>query len=362
MKKLHFIIVAILMIATASCKKENPQDVTAPVTPISSETKGVFILNEGTFTYANSSLSYYDKEADTVGNNLFFKANGSPIGDVGQSLALYNGSLYIVVNGSKYIYKVDAETLKFQAKLEGFTSPRNIFSVGDGTAYVSDLQRDGLWLIDLEKMEHIQFIETGNSTEAMVRVGDELFVSNWSNYYVPNSSNNSVQVIDMKTNTLVETINVPQEPNAMVVDKNDDIWVLCSGGYNPGEQDPALVRIDPVTREVVKPLYYFNAGTDYPDGLAIDGAGENLYYLNGGYNNLNVYKMSVDAAQTPDNPFIAADGRVFYNVAVDPENGDVYVTNAKNYVQNGDVERFSKDGELLSKFTVGVVPCYMLFN
>lgn len=361
MRKLHFIIVAILMIATASCKKEKNQNDT-PVTPISEEKKGVYILNEGTFTYANSSLSYYDTEADTVGNNLFFKANGSPIGDVGQSLALYDGSLYIVVNGSKYIYKVDAETLKFQAKLEGFTSPRNIFSVGDGTAYVSDLQRDGLWLIDLEKMEHIQFIETGNSTEAMVRVGDELFVSNWSNYYVPNSSNNSVQVIDMKTNTLVETIDVPQEPNAMVVDKNDNIWVLCSGGYNPGEQDPALVRINPVTREVVKPLYYFNAGTDYPDGLAIDGAGENLYYLNGGYNELNVYKMSIDAAQTPDEPFIAAEGRVFYNVAVDPENGDVYVTNAKNYVQNGDVERFTKDGELLSKFTVGVVPCYMLFN
>lgn len=361
MKKLHYIIIAVLMIATASCKKENNPDAT-PVTPILSGSEGVFILNEGTFTFANSSLSYYDTEADTVGNNLFFKANGSPIGDVGQSLALYNGSLYIVVNGSKYIYKVDAETLKFQAKLEGFTSPRNIFSVGDGTAYVSDLQRDGLWLIDLEKMEHIQFIETGNSTEAMVRVGDELFVSNWSNYYVPNSSNKSVQVIDMKTNTLVETIDVPQEPNAMVVDKNDNIWVLCSGGYNPGEQDPALVRIDPVTREVVKPLYYFNAGTDYPDGLAIDGAGENLYYLNGGYNELNVYKMSIDAAQTPDEPFIAAEGRVFYNVAVDPENGDVYVTNAKNYVQNGDVERFSKDGELLSKFTVGVVPCYMLFN
>lgn len=360
MKKLHFIIVAILMIATASCKKEKNQNDT-PVTPISEEKKGVYILNEGTFTYANSSLSYYDKEADTVGNNLFFKTNGSPIGDVGQSLALYNGSLYIVVNGSKYIYKVDAETLKFQAKLEGFTSPRNIFSVGDGTAYVSDLQRDGLWLIDLEKMEHIQFIETGNSTEAMVRVGDELFVSNWSNYYVPNSSNKSVQVIDMKTNTLVETIDVPQEPNAMVVDKNDDIWVLCSGGYNPGEQDPALVRIDPDTYQCDDP-FRFEAGTDYPDGLAIDGAGENLYYLNGGYNELNVYKMSIDAAQTPDEPFIAAEGRVFYNVAVDPENGDVYVTNAKNYVQNGDVERFSKDGELLSKFTVGVVPCYMLFN
>jgi len=358
MRKLHYIILAIMVMAFASCKKENKPVVNPPV---SSDAKGVFILNEGSFTYANSSLSFYDKEADTVGNNLFFKANGSPIGDVGQSLALYNGSLYIVVNNSKYIYKVDAKTLKFQAKLEGFTSPRDIYSLGDGTAYVSDLQRGGLWLIDLEKMEHKQFIETGNSTEAMVRVGDELFVSNWSNYYVPNSSNNSVQVIDTKTNTLVATITVPQEPNAMVVDKNDNIWVLCSGGYNPGEQEPALVCIDAAKREIVK-RFDFVAGNDYPDGLAIDGEGETLYFLNGGYGALNVYKMSIDATQVPENPFIAADGRVFYNVAVDPENGDVYVTNAKNYVQNGDVSRYSKDCELLSKFTVGIVPCYMLFK
>lgn len=358
MRKLHYIILAILIMALASCKKENKQ-IDNP--PVSHEAKGVFILNEGTFTYANSSLSFYDKEVDTVGNNLFFKANGSPIGDVGQSLALYNGSLYIVVNNSKYIYKVDAKTLKYQAKLEGFASPRNIFVLENGLAYVSDLQKNGLWLVDLNTMERKQFIETGNSTEAMARVGDELFVSNWSNYYVPNSLNNSVQVIDIKTNTLKETFTVPQEPNAMVVDKNNNIWVLCSGGYNPGEQEPALVCVDAAKRQIVK-RFDFAAGNDYPDGLAIDGAGENLYYLNGGYNALNVYKMSVDATQTPDNPFVAADGQVFYNVAVDPENGDVYVTNAKNYVQNGDVTRFSKEGTLLSKFTVGIVPCYILFN
>lgn len=358
MKKFNYLILAILIMALASCKKEN-KPIENP--PVSHDAKGVFILNEGTFTYANSSLSFYDKESDTVGNNLFFKANGSPIGDVGQSLALYNGSLYIVVNNSKYIYKVDAKTLKYQAKLEGFTSPRNIFVLENGLAYVSDLQRNGLWLVDLNTMEHKQFIETGNSTEAMVRVGDELFVSNWSNYYVPNSSNNTIQVIDIKTNTLVETITVPQEPNAMVVDKNNNIWALCSGGYNPGEQEPALVCIDAAKRQIIK-RFDFTAGTDYPDGLAIDGAGETLYYLNGGYGTLDVFKMSIDASQTPDNPFVTSEGRVFYNVAVDSENGDVYVTNAKNYVQNGDVERFSKDGELLSKFTVGIVPCYMLFN
>ena len=62
--------------------------------------KGVFVLNEGTYTFANASLSFYDPEADTSANQLFYKVNGAPIGDVAQSLALINDQLYIVVNNS----------------------------------------------------------------------------------------------------------------------------------------------------------------------------------------------------------------------------------------------------------------------
>ena len=53
---------------------------------------------------------------------------------------------------------------------------------------------------------------------------------------------------------------------------------------------------------------------------------------------------------------------MFYKIAVNPENGDIYVSDAKTYVQNGTVYRYSSDGVLLSSFDAGICPGFMLFN
>ena len=316
-------------------------------------------MNEGTFTYANSSLSYYDFATNTVENNLFFRVNNAPIGDVGQSLTLIGDDLYIVVNNSKYIYKVDAKTIVYKAKIEGFTSPRYMLQVSADKAYVTDLVSTGFWVLNLNTLEKT-FVETGNTTEAIVKVGNEVFMSNWSNYYtITETSNHSIQVIDCVNDTLVETIDVAQEPNSMVVDKYNHIWVSCSGGYMP-PQDPAIICIDAATHQIIK--RFDLAEGSYPSGLTIDGAGENIFFMNGGYGTLNIYKMSVDATEIPETPFVTSGGKVFYNLKVDPASGDLYVTDAKNYVQNGDLLHYSADGTLLGTYELGLIPSYMLFN
>jgi len=357
MKKVLLLLTVIIVVTFTSCKKDNNK--VEPVQPI--EHRGVYILNEGTFTYANSSLSYYDINGKTVTNHMFASVNGSPIGDVGQSLTRIGDDLYIVVNNSKYIYKVDAKTIVYKAKLENFTSPRYMLPINENKAYVSDLESPGIWVVNLNTFSINEFVEIGNSTEAMVKIGDEVFVSNWSNYYLPGTSNKTVQVIDCVNDILVAEIEVAQEPNAMVVDKNNNIWVLCSGGYS-GDKDPSLICIAPSTRTILKRFDFNPTAGDYPSGLAIDGAGETLYYMNGTYSGLNVYKMSVDADELPDNQFITSDGMVFYNIKVDSVNGDIYVTNAKNYVENGTVERFASDGTQLDSFGVGISPSFILFR
>ena len=372
MKRIVLLITIIGAIIIASCTKNSAVEGTNEVViPIGNDTisgdtltpeppRGIFIANEGTFTYANSSLSYFDIETNTVYNNLFFSANGAPLGDVCQSLMKQDSSLYIVVNNSKYIYKVDASTILYQNKITGFTSPRNMLLVGDHKAYVSDLESTGIWILNLENLSKT-FLNTGNTTEAMVKVGDEVFVSNWSNYYTSNTtSNKTVQVIDCVNDELVAEIEVAQEPNSMVVDKNNRIWVSCSGSYN-AVQDPALICIDPVTRTVIK-RFDFIPGVDYPSGIAIDGTGENVFFMKGGYGTLDVYKMSIDATDIPETPFISSGSRLFYNLKVNPYNGDIYITDAKNYVQNGDLLHYSSDGTLLGTFELGIIPSYMLFN
>ncbi|MBO7074875.1 MAG: hypothetical protein J6W12_08195 [Bacteroidales bacterium] len=354
MKRTVLFLSLIIAITFAACKKkETPQPAPQPAD------RGLFILNEGTFTYANSSLSYYDFATNTVENNLFFRVNNAPIGDVGQSLTLIGDDLYIVVNNSKYIYKVDAKTIVYKAKIEGFTSPRYMLQVSADKAYVTDLVSTGFWVLNLNTLEKT-FVETGNTTEAIVKVGNEVFMSNWSNYYtITETSNHSIQVIDCVNDALVETIDVAQEPNSMVVDKYNHIWVSCSGGYMP-PQDPAIICIDAATHQIIK--RFDLAEGSYPSGLTIDGAGENIFFMNGSYGTLNIYKMSVDATEIPETPFVTSGGKVFYNLKVDLASGDLYVTDAKNYVQNGDLLHYSADGTLLGTYELGLIPSYMLFN
>ena len=360
MKKTLFSILILGVIMTfVSCGGDDPQPEETNIA------KGLFVLNEGTYTYASSSLTFYDPEADTVENNLFYRVNLAPIGDAANSMMIDETGMYIVVNSSKYIYKIDEKTMKYEAKLDGFTSPRHMLSINKNKAYVSDLESTGLWVINPETMQKIGFVETGNTTEKMVRVGNEVVVTNWSNYYQPGTSNSTIQFVNIETDQLVDEMNVTAEPHSIVLDKNNNIWVLCSGGYMP-PCEPALFCINPATRQIVKRFDF--AEGDYPSSMAIDKSGENLYILNGGFGTLDLYKMSVDADALPVTALVNSQQstdnspKTFSTVAVSPENGDIYLTDVKNYVQNGDVLRYDSNGNFISKFEAGIIPGMMMFN
>ena len=93
MKRHHLSLLLALAAMLFSCKPDNP--VNPNGVTIGS---GVFVLNEGNFQFSNGSLSFYDPKADTVANNLFYKVNNAPLGDVAESMAMMDGKLYIVVN------------------------------------------------------------------------------------------------------------------------------------------------------------------------------------------------------------------------------------------------------------------------
>ena len=64
-----------------------------------------------------------------------------------------------------------------------------------------------------------------------------------------------------------------------------------------------------------------------------------------------------NSQQTTDN----SSSRVFSNVVIS-EDGDIYLTDVKNYVQNGEVVRYTSNGEFVTSFEAGIVPGAMMFN
>ncbi|NJK94136.1 MAG: hypothetical protein HC905_03645 [Bacteroidales bacterium] len=84
------------------------------------EEEGVFILNEGNYTYGNSSLSFYNTQSRQISNQVFFKTNGFPVGDVLQSMTLMDSLAFLVVNNSGKVLVMNANTFKFKAIIQGW--------------------------------------------------------------------------------------------------------------------------------------------------------------------------------------------------------------------------------------------------
>lgn len=365
-----------------SCK---PEPSPTPVDPSDStavELKGVFVLNEGVYQFSSASLTFYDPVADTAASRLFYKANGIPIGDVAQSLALSDGQLFIVVNNSNYIYKVDANTLKFDLEhpyqLTDFYSPREMHIVAPNKAYVSDLIGKGLWIINPQDMTHCGFVETGKTTEKIVQVGDELYVSNWSNYYFPGMEKNTVQAVDINNDEKVAEITVGKEPNTMVVDKNNHVWVLCEGAtWQDDGEKPTMWEIDPLMK-TAQCRYTFDDVVDPETGEVVirfaasnmktDPTGRYFYVIvshvdeDGDASDSEIRRFDVETQQFSETFRISSEGNTFYNMAVDPRTGEIYVSRIGNPVMNGTVYRYTADGLLLSSFEAGKFPSAMLFK
>lgn len=319
--------------------------------------KGVYIVNEGNFMYGNSSLSFYNPDTKRVYNQVFQSRNGAPLGDVAQSVYLWNNLGFIVVNNSGKIYVIDSRTGEFQGSISGLSSPRYVRVINSEKAYVTDLYAREITIFNPLSFQITGKIPVNNSksefnqhsTEQMISYKDQLFTNCWS-------YDNKILVINTNTDQLVDSIEVFKQPNSMVIDRNNKLWVLTDGGFEGspyGYEQAGLLKIDAETREIER-SFRFVAG-EYPTNLCINSTSDTLFFLN-----RHVWKMSVDETKLPELPFIESNYTSlyggFYSLAIDPTSSEIYLGDAIDHRQNGIVHRYSLTGSLIDEFSVGITP------
>lgn len=325
----------------SSCKRDMPEDPTgpAPVEATYSPGEGVFVTNEGMFQSGNSSVTFYAFNDSFLVSDAYQQANGTVLGDICQSMTVINGLGYVVVNNSGKIAVVNMSDFSLHTTITGFDSPRYITAVSSTKAYVSDLYGDGLRIVDLTTNTITGEIPMPGWTERMLFTSGRLYVTCFES--------NKVYVVDPVADTLMDSVSVSIGGNSIVEGTNGDLWVLCSGD---------------IVTAVPGALYRFNSGGNtvqwsatfpaghYPSNLCINGTLDELYYVDE-----DVQRMSVTAAALPSSPFIGANGRYLYGLAVHPS-GDIYVSDAMGFTQAGSVYRYSAAGVLLDDFTAGIGP------
>lgn len=341
-KNLFYLLIAALFLFTSCNKDDDGQNGGDSLFQ-----GGAFVLNEGQFNAGNGSISFYNLETDSVENNIFENINDFPLGDVVQSMTIYDNKAYIAVNNSSKIEVVNINTFEYEGTIMNLTSPRYILPVNGSKAYVTDLFSNTISVVNLSSKTISKTIAVNGNTEELVLAGGKVFVTNRSEDYV--------YVINPSNDNIEDSITVAAGPSSIQVDNSGKVWVLCSGKtlfdeeWNVVGQEPGgLYRINANNLSVETALDFTT--NDSPSRLRINASGNELYYLNSG-----IFNMSASSSSLPSSPIISENNRSLYALNIAP-NGDIYTADAIDFQQNGIVYRYTSDGNLIDEFTTGIAP------
>jgi len=337
---LHLSVLAIVILT--SCKKEDNSIKGA-------FNNGIFIVNEGPFQSGTGTITFYNPDSNLVKQDIFESVNGRPLGNIAQSMSLFNGKAYIVVNNAGTVEVVNAATFKSEATITNLVNPSQFLAVDATKAYVSD------WIghvavVDLELNTITKTIPTGTGPDAMIKSGNYVYVANSGGLGI----DSTVSVIDFTTDKVVRTIKVGDAPTGLAADGNGRIWVICkgngfSGWSQPGDTPGRLIRIDPVTL-AVDFIYQFSSTGDHPEKLVINKQKSILYFL---FNN-GIYRFNIAVSNAAPEKLVS---RYFYGLDYENKTGYLYASDPKNYVNAGIVLRLNADnGAVVDSIQAGVIP------
>lgn len=320
-----------------------------------------YILCEGAWGSNNATISYYPLNEGGLVSDIYYEINKAKLGDLANDMIEYDDCVYVLLNGSKYVARLDANALEkarynFSAE-EG--TPRYM-DADDGYLYVT--QHGGkVSKLNASTLKLEAEFKGGDNLEGIVAEDGRLYVSNGfkvdgSGNYVYNKE---VLVLDATTMKQVGTIAVVENPDR-IYEINDKIYVISKGNY--ADVQPSLQVID-TKNMTAKPITSAEKVTEGNNGL-IYGV-RSAYDANWNLQN-EFFTYNPNTGAVNEKTFLQDAPSDFSTVAiymlvVDDDSGDIYV-GTSDYVTTGTIYRFDKNGKLKTSFDAGGInPKAMIF-
>ena len=373
MKRILYI--AMIGVLLTSCRQDVvvfPGEEEKKGDTVHSEIIGFYLLNEGNMGSNKATLDYYDYTTATYRRNIYAEANPDvpkELGDVGNDLKTYGNRLYAVINCSNKVEVLDARTCRrigqvdipncryitFDGKYAYVTSYAGPVSLDASHAQIGYVAR-----FDTATLQIDAQCLVGYQPDELAVADGKLYVANSGGYMVPNYDY-TVSVIDIASFTETKRIPVAINLHRVRPDSHGQLWVSSRGDYY--DIPAKLYCIDIKTDQVVDSL---NIAVS-----ALDIVGDSLYacattwdYIS--YEDVVTYAIvDVRTRKTLTQNFITdgtdANIQKPYGIKVHPLTHDVYVTDAKNYVNPGMLHCYGQDGVLKWSVRTGDIPGQMAF-
>jgi YVTN family beta-propeller protein len=335
---------SVLFILNVSCVKINPEPIENP-NVITVGNNDLIISNEGGFQSGNASISIYNKDENTVNNNLYQSINQSNIGDILQSITHINHELFLIVNNSQKIIIIDDRTFEYKSEINGFISPRNLIPINSNTALVTDLYANKIFVIDLNNKSIISEIDVNGWCEEMILHNGKV--------YVANVEGNQLYVIDTYSNQITDSISVTENPSELEIDYLNNIWILSKGDIT-NNINPTLSILNSTNDSIIyiNTLDSFNGS---PSNLTMNSNRSYAFFIQS-----DVMKTKINYPLQLETIYYNT-GQQFYGLGIDPYNKDIYLSDAIDYVQNGTIYRLDSTGNEKDVFSAGIIPNQFLF-
>lgn len=339
MKKINYLLILSLLLGAMFTSCEDDEDIKfiLPEGAFWNYKNGVVIVEEG---YTGGSISVFDEDSNMMKNNAYSTANGGALlGQYVQSFTQVENKGYIIENGSKKLTIVDLETLQQTSIIEDLSYPRYAAYNGDSIAYISngDAQSDEdcIYVFDTKKEEITDTIATRIGPNSLELNGDQLFVLNYGGKNV----DSFMTVINTKTNTIEKEIELTQGPADLVIDANDNIWVICN---HWSQTTSTLFKINGTTLTVEKEFQLDAKINSYGSNLMAISPDKKTIYLEAN----GIIAIDYNATSLPSSHLIS--GTSAYGVSVNPESGKIWL------MQNASTSIYSATGDSITSYTVGV--------
>lgn len=351
---IKWLLMAVLF---SACKKNDT--VTLPE-PVLAPAKGVYVLSEGGFGSNNTKLAY----RDTSGNlyaDYFVQQNPAMtagLGDLGNDMIIYGSKMYIVMNGSGNVTVLNAADAHYITQVSfGGSGTSNLnprYALGTrGKVFVTAWDNK-VHIIDTSSLTIVGNIPVGATPEGLVTAGNYMYVVNSGGLNYPNYDS-TVSVIDLNSLAEIKKITVGLNPQKAEVNSAGDVFVSAYGDAFA----TASVSVISSTTNTLKSVL----GSSYQyDHLRIFN---DIAYLYNNYGGASIKLYNTLSGTTVRNDLIT-DGTAItttYGLNIDEQNGDVYVTDAKDFVATGEVFCFNSNGVKKFNFSVspGVNPNKIIF-
>lgn len=325
-------------------------------------TNYAYILCEGIWGSNNATISYYPLNEGGFVSDIYYEINKAKLGDLANDMIEYDDCVYVLLNGSKYVARLDANAVEKARHIlatEDEGTPRYM-DADDGYLYVT--QHGGkVSKLNAGTLKLESEFKGGDNLEGIVAEDGRLYVSN--GFKVDGSGNfiynKEVLVIDAATMKQVGTIAVVENPDR-IYEINGKIYVISKGNY--ADVQPALQVID--TRNLTaKSITSAEKITEGNNGL-IYGV-RSAYDANWNLQN-EFFTYNPKTGVVSEKTFLQDAPSDFstiaiYMLVVDDDSGDIYV-GTSDYVTTGTIYRFDKNGKLKTSFDAGGInPKAMIF-